>query len=95
MKSDPSEIMQHLEAKWGARKCPMCGQSNWSFGNTVFELREYYGEIFTVARGPIVPVIPIYCVNCGLTILINPIIAKIKFETPPKEGKKPKKEDSP
>ena len=73
-KVKPQEFINHLQGKWLGKGCPMCGISAWNIPDTVFELREFHaGNV--VLGGPVVPVIPVACSNCGYTVLVNGIIA--------------------
>lgn len=63
-----------LQKKWGGKACPMCGQGPWNVQDKVFQLSEYNGGDFVVG-GPLIPVIPVSCTNCGHTVLVNAIIA--------------------
>ena len=72
----------------------MCDHQAWVIGKNVFELREFHEKGFLIGPGPIVPIIPVTCSNCGNTVLINAFIAGLDIPTPHKETKRPKKEDS-
>ena len=73
-----SEILiKHLQTKWKGQKCQMCCEGNWNISDTIFELREYNQGSLVIGGGPIIPVIPITCDNCGNTILINAIKAGV------------------
>jgi hypothetical protein len=63
-----------LQKKWGVKACPMCGGGPWTVQDKVFQLSEYHGGSLVVG-GPLVPVIPVSCSNCGHTVLVNAIIA--------------------
>ena len=52
----------------------MCNHGNWSVQDTVFELRPFHGGSMVIGSGPLVPVIPVTCNNCGNTVLLNAII---------------------
>ena len=75
--SQSVKVISHLRTKWGARPCPMCGAQNWNVSDTVFELRQFHGGNLVLGQGPIIPIIPVTCVNCGNTIFINGIITGI------------------
>jgi len=77
MENDPQKLLAHLGHKWESKKCPMCGQQAWVIGKNVFELREFHEKGFVIGPGPIVPIIPVTCSNCGNTVLINAFIAGI------------------
>ena len=77
-KIDTEKFIEHLRAKWGnSRPCPVCGGTNWTVGDSSYELREYRGGDFLVGQVPIMPLVPVICTNCGNTILINSIVAQI------------------
>jgi hypothetical protein len=66
----------------------MCGTSQWSVQDKVYQLSEFHGGNLVVG-GPLVPVIPVSCTNCGNTVLVNAIIAgAIKPDAPQQEEKK-------
>jgi hypothetical protein len=69
-------LKNHLDREWGPVSCQMCHKGQWSVGDRVFELREFSGGAMKFG-GPIIPVIPITCSNCGRTVLINAIVAGI------------------
>ena len=84
-KVDIELLKAHLTKKWGPISCQMCHQGQWTVGDTIFELREFYGGGLKVGGGPIIPVVPVTCSNCGRTVLINAIVAEII--KPPTEEK--------
>lgn len=62
----------------------MCGVGDWNVQDSTYQLLEY-NQGAMVIGGPVIPVIPVVCTNCGNTILINAIIAGVlKPEAPPK-----------
>lgn len=73
VKSD--KIIQHLTKKWKGRICPMCGTGAWNVSDKVFELREFHDGNIVLGVGPIIPIIPVTCDNCGNVVLINAIVA--------------------
>lgn len=81
---DTQKIIKHLNAKWGKRKCPMCGAETWRISDNTYELREFKKGAL-VAGGTIVPLILITCSNCGNSVLVNAIVANI---VKPEEGDK-------
>ena len=52
----------------------MCNVGNWSVQDSVFQLLEF-NPTGLVLGGPVIPVIPVACSNCGNTVLVNAIIA--------------------
>lgn len=71
------QVKTHIDQKWGPAGCQMCHQGNWVVSDRVFEMREFVGGGLKVGGGPIIPVIPVTCDNCGRTVLINAVVAKI------------------
>jgi hypothetical protein len=74
-KIDSKKLIEQLKIKWNERPCPMCGEKNWSVQDTIFELREFQHGSMVIGNGPLVPVAPVTCNNCGNTFLINAIVA--------------------
>ena len=73
---DSKKMIDFLSDKWKGRGCPMCGQGPWNAQNRTFQLTEFHqGNI--VLGGPLVPVVPVTCENCGYTALVNAIIAGV------------------
>jgi len=50
--------------------CTLCGNQQWTLGENIWELREYKGGDLVVG-GVLLPVIPVFCSNCGNTLFIN------------------------
>jgi hypothetical protein len=71
---ESESVLKFLSDKWQGRGCPMCGQGPWNVQNRTFQLTEFHqGNL--VIGGPLIPVIPVSCQNCGHTVLVNAIIA--------------------
>lgn len=71
---DSQQIIRFLTEKWQGRACPMCGAGNWNVQDHVFQLTVFSGGAI-VAGGPLIPIIPVTCGNCGNTVLVNAITA--------------------
>jgi len=67
-------MIEHLREKW-KNPCPMCGINNWNVQDTAYELREFHGGNVVFGSGPIIPVVPVICANCGNVVLVNAIVA--------------------
>ena len=87
-KKDSEKLISLLNAKWRSNPCPMCGVRGWAVLDKVFELREFHGGALVLGSGPIIPIVPVTCNNCGNTIFINAIKAGIVDAEPKKEGEK-------
>ena len=72
-KLNAEKILKELNEKWRGQPCPYCG-GNWVISNKVFELREFQNGNIVIGVGPIQPVVPVTCDNCGNTVLINPLV---------------------
>lgn len=79
-KIDAKKLIKYLGDKWQAQPCPMCGARRWNVQETSFELREYHGGNMVIAPGPVIPLVPVICTNCGNTILINSLVAGLELE---------------
>ncbi len=73
----PDRLIKHLKDKWQNRPCPLCGVGNWNVSEKVFEIREFNHGDMIIGAGPIIPLIPVTCSNCGNVVLVNAIIAGI------------------
>ena len=52
----------------------MCGGGPWSVQDKLFQLSEFHdGNI--VIGGPLIPIVPVTCNNCGYTVVVNAILA--------------------
>lgn len=88
--ANAANVIEHLKKKWHGRSCQMCGTGNWNVQGAVFELRQFFhGDM--VLSGPIIPVVPVNCTNCGNTVLVNAIIAgAMPAQVVAKESAEPK-----
>jgi predicted nucleic-acid-binding Zn-ribbon protein len=72
--TNSSQSLAFLREKWGDRSCPMCGANAWAVQDKVFQLNEFSSGNLVIG-GPLVPVVPVTCTNCGNTVLVNAIIS--------------------
>jgi predicted nucleic-acid-binding Zn-ribbon protein len=84
---DTKEVLSFISAKWGNRNCPMCGEGTWEVQEKTFQLSEFHHGNLAVG-GPLVPVIPVTCTNCGNTVLVNAIISGAISPEADKKGEK-------
>ena len=84
-KYNTASLITHLRAKWSNRPCPMCVVGNWEIEESIYQLMQF-NDGNLVIGGPIIPLIPVTCKNCGNTILINALIAKVLEPPKPTEG---------
>lgn len=77
-KINTERLIQHLQEKWEAQPCPMCGARQWNVQDKSFELREFHSGDFVVGSSSVIPVIPVICSDCGNTILVNSLIADVE-----------------
>lgn len=67
-----------LEAKWQVFKqlCPICGEKRWTIED-VYQLHRFTPGVGLQLGGPILPVFPVLCVNCGYTMFFNALISGV------------------
>lgn len=68
------KLINHLNEKWG-KPCPMCGSNNWNVSDKIYELREFHDGNLIIGSGPIFPVVPVSCNNCGNSIFVNALVS--------------------
>jgi len=77
---DKDALKKFLFDKWEDSNCPKCKNNQWTVPYDVFEIKKYLTGKFIIG-GEVIPVIPITCMNCGLTFMVNAIIAGIVKKT--------------
>lgn len=76
-KYNKQKFVDFLNQKWNGHDCPVCGGGPWNVSDDIFEIRDYNNGNLVIGGGPIIPVIPVTCMNCGNTIFINAILAGV------------------
>jgi predicted nucleic-acid-binding Zn-ribbon protein len=71
---DTNKFIAFISQKWSGRRCPMCGSGPWSVQDKVFQLTEFHDGNMVIG-GPLVPVVPVTCSNCGYTVVVNAILS--------------------
>jgi hypothetical protein len=66
----------YINQKWKSG-CACCGAKNFISPDQAYQLMGFDPSVGLNIGGPIVPVLPITCANCGNTILLNAIIAGV------------------
>jgi predicted nucleic-acid-binding Zn-ribbon protein len=85
--TNSKKVIDFLALKWQNRNCPMCGSGPWEVQDKTFQLNEFHSGNFVVG-GPLIPIIPVTCMNCGHTVLVNAIVAgALSPEAEPQEKK--------
>lgn len=74
-KFDSAKLLEHLKVKWASRSCPMCGSGPWNVQDSTFQLTEF-NEGSMVIGGPVIPVVPVICSNCGYTALVSAVVSR-------------------
>jgi predicted nucleic-acid-binding Zn-ribbon protein len=65
-----------LKNKWKHGSCPVCQTDGWETATDIAEMAT--SEIYATdprASGATYPMFPIFCSNCGYTLLFNALIA--------------------
>jgi hypothetical protein len=86
-----SKLLSFIQSKWKPPYvCSCCASNSWNIGQELFQLTQFAGGAMIVG-GPLVPVAPLICTNCGNTVLVNAIVAGIvdpnATQEAPKDGK--------
>jgi len=70
---DTEKLITFLRAKWTNVACPFCGTKDWKVSRQIYHLLEYSeGRTLTVG-GPVLPISPVTCGNCGNVVLVSAI----------------------
>ena len=75
-KEQRDKLLQKLSALSPNYRCPLCGNSGFSTGDTILQLTEYTGNVIT-GDASICPVITAPCTKCGYTILISALASGV------------------
>jgi hypothetical protein len=71
------KLTKFVEQKWQKPyQCPYCRSNNWNITHEVYQLTEFSGGNL-VLGGPVVPLAPVTCNNCGHTVLLNALVAGV------------------
>jgi hypothetical protein len=89
-KFDTQKLIEHLSVKWKQKPCPLCGGGPWNVQDTTYQLMEFSEGGALVLGGPILPVIPVICANCGNTVLVNAVVSKVINPSVPPPKEEPK-----
>lgn len=77
---DTAALINHLNAKWAGRNCPMCGGGPWEVQPLIFQVSAYVPYI--QPNLPALPLCPVTCKNCGNTLFINAKSAGLVSDKP-------------
>ena len=92
--TDFAHLLDFLQAKWQNRPCPMCGGGPWQVEDTPYQLTQFQQGGFLIGA-PVVPVAVITCGNCGNTVLVNALLAKVIPSPAKQEELLPPREKTP
>jgi predicted nucleic-acid-binding Zn-ribbon protein len=75
-KIDAKKFEQWLNRRWKTSvNCPICNSFDWTYGDRLYELREYQGEKVMQRAVNVYPLVTVTCNQCGYTRFFNAIIA--------------------
>lgn len=77
-KPNGQEVVEFLNDKWRDANCPLCGGSEWSVSDGIFELRGFNDG--KIGGSEIFPVIPVTCNRCGNTVFISALASGLMKE---------------
>lgn len=70
------------------KPCAVCGEGNWNFDDTVFEMRQFAGGPLP-AQGAIKPVVTMTCQSCGNIVFLNALTTGIVRVEPGEQNAAP------
>lgn len=76
MKVNKEKLLKTINAKWLTKKCPMCGNNNWTIDDDMMTMVCIGKDKSLQLGGKMVPVVTITCKECGNTIFVNPLAIK-------------------
>lgn len=76
MAIDITKAISFVQAKWTNAQCNACGGTQHNIEQNVFQLLEFNGEGLSIG-GPVYPVIPVTCTNCGHIRLLSGVVAGV------------------
>jgi hypothetical protein len=83
------KLIAWLEEKWqGEKKCPVCQHTNWTLNSLIYKLIPFDQGVF-IAGGPVYPVVPVICNNCGNVMFFNALKTGL-IDQPKKESQNAK-----
>ena len=69
-------VRDYLEKNWtGEKVCPICKKNSWALPDSMGMIQQIAAGAGIRIGGPYYPLIPITCLSCGYTILLNAKIA--------------------
>ena len=84
-KYNKNTFTEFLNNRWKGKTCPMCGAAAWNVSDEIYELREFHNGDIVLGAGPILPIIPVTCMDCGNTIFVNAMVSNA-ISNKPKES---------
>ena len=82
-----AKVREWVNARWKGH-CQCCGYNLWEGGRHLISLRiedpRQLGNLYI--GGPMVPVVPITCKNCGNTVLVNALMMGVVAKPEAKDG---------
>ena len=67
-------VAQWFSDKWSHGPCPVCDANAWAPNSKLGQITNFASDEFEVN---VVPVLLVYCTNCGYTLPINALVAGI------------------
>jgi hypothetical protein len=79
-------LSENLAKRWTrSARCIVCGQSEWTVSERLFELREVGGA---AQGGSMVALVALTCPGCGYTMLFNASVALGRVTLLSKDGRR-------
>lgn len=74
MKVNRKKLIDHINARWANKACPMCGRNNWNIDAEMMTMLGVGEDKSINLGGKIMPMVPIICNECGNVVLVNPLV---------------------
>lgn len=84
-KLDSQKLLDFLDQEWKNAKCPLCGNENWNVDTNMVTLIYVTDGVIQVG-GNHLPLVPVTCMNCGNTVLVNAVVSNAFENTENSEG---------
>lgn len=69
-----NQLVDTLNKKWDTKRCPMCGQNNWTVDDEIQTPIKVGEKKDVQIGGKFFPIVAVTCLNCGNVVFVNPLV---------------------
>lgn len=69
-----NQLVDTINKKWTTKKCPMCGQNNWTVDDEIQTPIKVGEKKDVQIGGKFFPIVAVTCLNCGNVVFVNPLV---------------------